>query len=201
MRQLAHLMYKHSLVKWTSRVALTAAAILHCPLAWSLDQDRLLLLTTPLDTQQVVQFWSGNIPTDGSVRATNTISQVNLTVPSLWWAQEQFGNDLLNYWVAYPGNDGIPPRVELLVDQQRWDQATYWDRYAFVNQIGTSARDFGYNVRVFTWRGDLLGAYICDFAQVAQSRNAATATIPNCDVFLGLSAPGTFQTTSPFGAP
>jgi hypothetical protein len=160
----------------------------------ALEQDTLLLLTLPLDSQQVAQFWSGNVPRDGSVVAANTVFQeLNLTVPSLWWAQKQFGSNLLNYWVAYPGTDGTPPRVELLVDQQVWNQTNYINRYAFINQIGTDAKDFGYDVRIFTWRGELLGAYICNFD--------AAPTNPHCNVFLGLSAPGAFQTTSPFDMP
>jgi hypothetical protein len=169
------------------------ANLLLCFKATALEQNTLLMLTMPLDSQQVAQFWSGNVPTDGSVIAANTVFQeVNLTVPSLWWAQKQFGGNLLTYWVAYPGTDGTPPRVELLVDQQVWNQTNYINRYAFITQIGTEAKDFGYNVRIFTWRGDLLGAYICDFD---------ISSDPQCEVFLGLSAPGALQTTSPFATP
>ncbi|NJR64891.1 MAG: hypothetical protein HC772_05555 [Leptolyngbyaceae cyanobacterium CRU_2_3] len=180
----------------------TTAHLLMCAKTAAQGQDTLLLLTMPLDAQQVAQFWSGSIPTDGSVVAANTVLQeVNLTVPSLWWAQQQFGSNLLNYWVAYPATPGIPPRVELLVDQQVWNQTSYINRYAFISQIGTDAKDFGYNVRIFTWRGDLLGAYICNFDGAIAPTPASPPTDPHCDVFLGLSAPGTFQMNSPFGAP
>ncbi|NJN87642.1 MAG: hypothetical protein HC881_16705 [Leptolyngbyaceae cyanobacterium SL_7_1] len=31
-----------------------------------------------------------NVPTDGSIVTMHTMSQTNMTIPSLWWAQEQF---------------------------------------------------------------------------------------------------------------
>jgi len=39
---------------------------------------------------------------DGVITA-DTISQSELTIPSLWWAKEQFGW-LLDNWLAYPGD-------------------------------------------------------------------------------------------------
>ena len=160
----------------------------------AIDQAKLLLLTLPLDVQTVTQLWSGQMPADRSIVAANTIDQSNLTLPSLWWAQKQFGGNLLTYWVAFPGTQAAPPRVELLVDELAWSRATYFDRYTFLSHFGTSARDFGYNVRVFTWRGNLLGAYTCDFSTVA-----ATG-VPSCEVFLGSSPPGAFQGKTPFNS-
>ena len=180
-----------------SAAALVAAATLQ-PLfsapAQAIDQATLLLLTLPLDVQTVTQLWSGQVPADRSIVAANTIDQSNLTLPSLWWAQKQFGGNLLTYWVAFPGTQAAPPRVELLVDELAWSRATYFDRYTFLSHFGTSARDFGYNVRVFTWRGNLLGAYTCDFSTVA-----ATG-VPSCEVFLGSSPPGAFQGKTPFNS-
>ena len=163
------------------------------------EPDTLLLLTTPLDAQQVNQLWSGNLPTDRSIVAANTVSQSDLTIPSLWWAQKQFGGALLTYWVAYSGTDGAPRRIDLLVDQQVWNGTSYIDRYAFITQMGETAKDFSYNLRVFTWRGDLLGAYVCDFSPIDSTDSQAAP--PQCNVFLGLSDPGAFQTNTLFAAP
>lgn len=191
---------------WPLSLLLTLA---FCPKAAALEQTTLLLLTTPLDTQEITQFWSGNLPTDGSIAAANRISQSDLTVPSLWWAQQQFGGNLLNYWVAYSGTDGTPRRIELMVDPQVWNQAGYMERYAFVTRMGATAEDFGYNLRIFTWRGDLLGAYICDFGAAsfsasgsveASSGSSSGSSSDSCNVFLGLSPPGAFQTNGPFGS-
>jgi hypothetical protein len=163
----------------------------------AIDQSTLLLLTLPLDLQTVTQLWTGDAPVNRSVVAANTIAQANLTLPSLWWAQQQFGSNLLTYWVAFPGTQDAPARVELLVDELAWSRATYFDRYTFLSHFGTSARDFGYNVRVFTWRGNLLGAYTCDFA--AGSSDSSTS-LPSCQIFLGASPPGAFQGTTPFNS-
>jgi len=38
---------------------------------------------------------------DGVITA-DTISQSELTIPSLWWAKEQFGG--FDNWLAYPGD-------------------------------------------------------------------------------------------------
>jgi len=200
---------------------LIAATInpLLCAQSAASEQDTLLLLTTPLNTQQVNRLWVGNVPIDPSIVTANTVSQSDLTIPSLWWAQKQFGGALLTYWVAYSGTDGAPRRVDLLVDQQVWNATSYIDRYAFITQMGKTAKDFSYNLRVFTWHGDLLGAYICDFsasgvsgagvsdAGVSDAGGAVASTeisqtvAPRCNVFLGLSDPGTFQTNPLFAAP
>jgi hypothetical protein len=167
--------------------------------AQAIDQTTLLLLTLPLDLQTVNQLWAGETPANRAVVAANTIAPSNLTLPSLWWAQQQFGSNLLTYWVAFPETQNAPPRVELLVDELAWSRATYFDRYTFLSHFGTSARDFGYNVRVFTWRGNLLGAYMCDFAASSSGSSTGSATsIPRCEVFLGASPPGAFQGTTPF---
>lgn len=100
----------------------------------------------------------------GAIAADN-ISQTGLTVPSLWWADRQFGGKLLKTWLAYPSNDRIPGRVDLVVNRQIWSLLDYLERYEFVNHLGTVGRDFRYNTRVFNPQGELLAAYTCDFSQ------------------------------------
>jgi hypothetical protein len=104
-----------------------------------------------------------------SVVTATTISQKNLTVPSLWWAKEQFGGKLLDNWLAYPGNGSTPHRVDLIVNRQLWSLLDYLERYEFVNHLGTVARDYGYNTRVFNRQGLLLAAYTCDFSLAVPS--------------------------------
>lgn len=101
---------------------------------------------------------------DGSVVTSNTISQQGLTVPSLWWAKEQFGSDLLSNWLAYPAQGTNPARIDLLVNWQNWSAQDYIQRYEFINHFGTIARDYGYNLRVFNDRKELLASYTCDFS-------------------------------------
>lgn len=102
---------------------------------------------------------------DGRVITSNTISQQGLTVPSLWWAKEQFGGDVLNNWLAYPAQGETAGRIDLLVNRQNWSLLDYIGRYEFVNSFGTVARDYGYNVRVFNEQKELLASYTCDFSQ------------------------------------
>lgn len=101
---------------------------------------------------------------NGSVVTSNTISQQGLTVPSLWWAKEQFGSDLLSNWLAYPAQGTNPARIDLLVNWQNWSAQDYIQRYEFINHFGTIARDYGYNLRVFNDRKELLASYTCDFS-------------------------------------
>ncbi len=93
----------------------------------------------------------------------NTICQQQLTIPSLWWANEQFGGNLLENWLAYPGN-ATTARIDLLVNRQNWSLIDYLERYEFVNHFGTVARDYGYNVRVFNYQKELLATYTCNFS-------------------------------------
>lgn len=102
---------------------------------------------------------------DSRVITSNTISQQGLTVPSLWWAKEQFGGNVLSNWLAYPAQGEAAGRIDLLVNRQNWTSLDYIGRYEFVNRFGTVARDYGYNIRVFNEQEELLASYTCDFRQ------------------------------------
>jgi hypothetical protein len=99
-----------------------------------------------------------------SVVTANTIYQEHLTVPSLWLAKENSENKLLDNWIAYPVSDSEPARVDLLVNQQIWSLLDYLERYDFVNRLGTVARNYGYNVRVFNYQKERLATYTCNFS-------------------------------------
>ncbi|MFQ4143808.1 hypothetical protein [Chlorogloeopsis sp. ULAP02] len=99
----------------------------------------------------------------GSVITANTINQGNITVPSLWWAQENSENKLLDNWIAYPAINNQPARVDLIVNQQLWSLLDYLERYNFVNHLGSVARNYGYNIRVFNYQKDRLATYTCIF--------------------------------------
>ncbi len=99
----------------------------------------------------------------GSVITANTINQEKLTVPSLWWVKENFDNKLLDNWIAYPTVGNQPARVDLVVNQRIWSLLDYLDRYSFVNRLGTVARNYGYNIRVFNYQKERLASYTCNF--------------------------------------
>lgn len=155
---------------------------LHAP-AWAIDRATLELLTKPLEPA----LFDPNAALDPKIGTPDQINPTGLTPPSLWWKYEQFGEDLLRYWLSYPAEGETPGRVDLVVDQQIWSSYNYVQRYAFVNQFGTTAKDFGYNLRVFNPQGVLLGAQICQFdsAQFDSARfdSAQFETAPaNLDV-------------------
>lgn len=100
-----------------------------------------------------------------NVVTKDTICQTGLTIPSLWWADEQFGDKLLENWLAYPDEK----RIDLVVNRQIWGLMDYYQRYAFVHRMGTVVRetgdtgDTGYNLRVFNRQEPelCLASYTC----------------------------------------
>jgi hypothetical protein len=166
--------------------------------AIALDAQTQLLLTHPLTPADISLLEAGAAPSDPSWVTANTISQTGLTPPSLWWAKQQFGGKLLNNWIAIPGSDEMPSRVDLLVNQQVWTSYNYLDRYAFLNQMGTVSKDFGYSTRVFNDQGELLGAYICNFFNPESGdRSRANST---CQIFLDPSGAGAVRGAGATGA-
>ena len=92
----------------------------------------------------------------------NTISATEVAIPSLWWAKEQFnevGGKLINNWIAYQDEK----RIDMVVNAQLWTLLDYLGRYRFVNNFGTVARDYEYDVRVFNQQGERLATYTCNY--------------------------------------
>lgn len=174
-----------------------------CEQAIAVDEETLLLLADPLEIQLLNSPEGRAELVNRAVVTPETVSQTSLTVPSLWWAKERFGGDLLEYWFGFPAENGIPPRVDLLVNQQVWSSYDYFQRYAFVNQFGKVSEDFGYSTRVFNWRGELLGAYICSnerstaIDSVNSDSNSNSQPATSCQVFLSPSPPNSFTTNAP----
>ncbi|HEY9598278.1 MAG TPA: hypothetical protein V6D33_11470 [Cyanophyceae cyanobacterium] len=112
-------------------------------------------------------------PPKPGIVTSRTISQTGITNPSLWWAEEQFdefNGKLLTNWIAYQDEK----RVDLVVSPQPWTLLDYLGRYRFVNQFGTVARDYDYNVRIFNPQGNLLATYTCDYSQA----------LPMCEIVI-----------------
>lgn len=112
-------------------------------------------------------------PIPPNLVTANTISQMSLTQPSLWWAMEQYdpyGGRLIVNWIAYPEKQ----RIDLVVNRQLWALEDYIGHYAFVSKMGMTARDFGYNLRLFNQQESCLGTYACDF----------TVSPPLCEIDL-----------------
>jgi hypothetical protein len=160
--------------------------------AAAIDREMLALLTAPLEP---ALFEPGQLLLDPGIITRDRISQTGLTPPSLWWTEEQFNEVPLSYWLAYEGTATEPRRVDLVVDQQIWNNSNYLQRYAFMNQYGTAAKEFGYSMRVFDLRGELLGAHLCEFDSALPDLDAP------CSIFLNSYGRGAFRgTATPFGA-
>lgn len=129
----------------------------------AIDLEMINFLTRPLETAPPEPC---RLRTDLEVVTRQTICQAGaaatgLTEPSLWWVYEQFGEGILQNWFAFPDEEGTSERVDLLVNEDIWNDTNYLDRYVFIHQFGTTAQQFGYNLRVFNPNGELLGAYYC----------------------------------------
>ena len=100
-------------------------------------------------------------PTGQSIVTADTISQTQLTIPSLWWVRQQFdpfGGKLITNWLAYAEKK----RIDLIVNRQLWSLMDYIDHYRLVNNFGTVARQYGYNLRVFNQKKICLAVYYYD---------------------------------------
>ncbi|WP_138503154.1 hypothetical protein [Nostoc sp. PA-18-2419] len=130
------------------------------------------LLTTPLLAQTLPIPSPSSAPLEldlltnpkDYVITANTINPTQLTVPSFWWAQQNSEEKLLDNWIAYPAFAKEPARVDLIVNQQIWSLLDYVQRYDFVNRLGSTGRNFGYNVRVFNYQKESLATYTCNFS-------------------------------------
>ncbi len=98
----------------------------------------------------------------------DTISQEQISVPSLWWAKEQFAKKkLLSNWIAHQNQR----RIDLIVNRQLWSNLSDIERYAFVNKFGNVARRYQYNLRVFNQQQRCLAAYNCQFRSSEQGND------------------------------
>jgi hypothetical protein len=142
------------------------------------------LIVTIIATFLARPVWAQNAPTPSSACQTpseletensdrnrspqtvindRTISEDGLTVPSLWWAKEQFdpfGGRLIDNWVAYP-NQRL---IDIVVNRQLWSLLNYMERYRFVNKFGTVARDYQYDLRIFDRQNKCLVTYSCNYS-------------------------------------
>jgi hypothetical protein len=142
------------------------------------------------------------------VAADDLLSPTRPAEPSLAWIRDQidnrYGSDrLVEQWRAYQVPSG-PNYVDVIVNEQIWGLLNYFERYAFISQFGTAAKDYRYNLRVFD-SGDVInsrdaitgdqrrssarlvnlrGGYFCSFDQalltgsLADSDRSDTAELP-----------------------
>ncbi len=142
-------------------------------------------------------------------------SAVGLTVPSLWWAVQQFGDEVIQRWQAFPAITAPGGRIEAFVSPAAWGRLPYLRRFALINQLGNASRSFGYQLilrdRGARPSGDrpqvIYGAYTCQFdtlplEYLPDVTDAAGNPIPffppstelECQVWVNPNIPVTFPT-------
>ena len=101
---------------------------------------------------------NNNKVSNNLVANERTSSFAGITLPSLWWAIQQFDpfeGRLINNWLAYPESK----QINLTVNWQLWTLLDYLGRYRFVNQFGTVARKYGYELHIFNHQKQCLASY------------------------------------------
>jgi hypothetical protein len=93
----------------------------------------------------------------------NQPSERSLTVPGLWWANQQFGDKMLTNWFAYRRPQDRSSQVRAIVRPDLWSRYTYLERYAFLKRFGATTSAAGYHLLVLDRQNYLLGSYTCDF--------------------------------------
>jgi hypothetical protein len=95
---------------------------------------------------------------------SETPSQKSLTLPSLWWANEQFGDKMVLNWFTYPQAQASSSQIRLVIRPDLWSRYTYLERYAFLRRFGASTSAAGYHLVILDRQNYPLGAYICEFS-------------------------------------
>jgi len=149
--------------------SLIKLSLLTEPLPLSLKPSDALLSAREADNPSVTKE-PGSCVIPGTVGDSETTCQKEPTLPSLWWAQDQYGGKLLFQWLASPRQATEPHRVDVVVNQQLWSSLGYVDRYKFATQFGTASSEFGYNSRIFDRRGTCLATYTCAYDTTGKPR-------------------------------
>lgn len=117
-----------------------------------------------------------------------TPSIINLTPPSLWWNRDQIinrwgGYRLAQSWFAFRSDSTQLNIIDVQVDDQYWralhnpKQWHFAQQYAVLNQFGTTASSYGYQLR-FYQQSILVGVYACDFTAVPALNQPVVAEVP-----------------------
>lgn len=137
--------------------------------AQSFDNNNPTCQITPSDQFQTGFQIQALETKEENIISAMTPSLTEMTIPSLWWAVEQFDpldGKLVTNWEA----NKTTQVIHLIVNNRFWRTLDYIDRYSFINRFGTVARDYNYNLKVLSQQKDCLGVYQCNW----------TETLPNC---------------------
>jgi hypothetical protein len=133
---------------------------------------------------------------DGSVSSdSRQASAESMTLPSLWWNRDSLtrhlgGPRLVQSWLSYQIADSSVTVVDVVINPQIWSVLTYNERFAVLNQFGTTARDFGYNLRFFQGNARsyrLVGLYACKFSSPPTDSSAGLVEVEACSANLDMT--------------
>jgi hypothetical protein len=167
----------------------------------ALDQTLCQLLVFPTANLASADEFSRSI-VDGSLSSNSRhASAETMTLPSLWWNRDSLTNQLggrrlVQSWISYQIKDSADEVVDVMINPQIWAVLTYNERFAVLNQFGTAARDFGYNLRFFQGNSRssrLVGLYACDFARSPVSTSTAPLDVNTCSANLDIAQIGQIQ--------
>jgi len=134
-----------------------------------LSQTACHLLTFPTNTRsEREQFESQVRP--GSLTHHTQPSSEEMTLPSMWWNRDSLpprvgGHRLVDNWIGYTIQGTTTRIVDVTVSAQFWRALLPAERYGVVNKFGTSAQEFGYQLRFLQSNGysaRLVGVYVCE---------------------------------------
>jgi hypothetical protein len=121
------------------------------------------------------------LPSDSGLKAPDKVEQLlqtplpkpqvndekpsakSLTVPGLWWANQQFGDKMVLNWFAYRRPEARSSQVRAIIRPDLWSRYTYLERYAFLKRFGSTTSAAGYHLLVLDRQNYLLGSYTCEF--------------------------------------
>lgn len=157
-----------------------------------LNQTFCQLLVFPTSTSGNGDDFSQRIVDEALSSDSRHASAEIMTLPSLWWNRDSLtprlgGRRLVQSWISYHIKDSATPVVDVLVNPQMWSVLTYNERFAVLNQFGTGARDFGYNLRFFQGNARsyrMVGLYACEFGAQSGVSEGTSATVDTCSANL-----------------
>jgi hypothetical protein len=97
------------------------------------------------------------------VASDKDIRQMGLTPPSLWLSQELVGGKVIAGWRVYLPGVGLleRPWVDVMVNWQPWQNLDYLEQYALLQEFGTTANEYGFNLRLCAEPERFLGLQSC----------------------------------------
>ena len=120
--------------------------------------------------------------TDWPVVTQASTSLFSPTLPSLWWNRDQVydrwgGYRLIRGWAAFHSMAGDASIIDIQLDPQYWNRLDYYPQYAILNQLGTTAMSYGYQLRLYS-SISLVGMYTCDFSNIPNLESSPNLEVP-----------------------